>query len=622
MKKPINAIAVGAVALVLLLLASYLYGYTRTDQSELYLTPTTDDPCGWDIWALENGARVPLSVQDSWDYPGTVYLERVIPADWAAQGYHRVKLTTGRWYSVFVDGALVYTNCAASSGFPVAFPSGGAVDWAASPGFSLSPEWADHTLMVATALIGPEGAASPGFNVTSEAVDEAVTTAWAAASAMPAALFAALGALLLVLFAYGLTQGRPYFGLLALAAASLAQMFYHLSMFRASPGAHWLRPLFLHAFLLLPMLCCGLSMKKQRKRFLPLLLACWGIPFAAQALQYAVDVPLWLLDTSPYLLFFPLAALLWLGTLERREGNPAFRLLIPGLKGCLGLLAFLFLLSLPVGAAMPHSAGLLAWVRDTVRGVAGLYPHRLLYLLNTLLLLLLFLTAVVEQVRRGLKQEDALALLAYKNDLALESIRALEQSGEALAVARHDQIHHLRVLAGMCRESPGQAAEYAASLASELAGIPSMHFTENRLVNTILTVQAEKAGQRSVSFQAEALLPPSLPIPDRDLCAVLMNLLDNAVNSAALAPQKREVSIRLTTEDGYLLIAIENTLPEGFDQNAFRETLSQAAVPGRDSHGFGIRSAQAAVSRYGGELRYAVRDGVLTVNTAMGLANP
>lgn len=296
---------------------------------------------------------------------------------------------------------------------------------------------------------------------------------------------------------------------------------------------------------------------------------------------------------------------------------------MPGWYICLGILALLFFLSLALHESLPRFGGgsLLAWIGDIVRGPADSLPQPLLYVLNTLLLLLLFITAALEQIKRSVEQEEELKLLSIKNDLALKSIQTLEQGSQALAIARHDQLHHLRIITDMVKNTPKEAADYAASLIDELSAVPAMTFTQNRLVNTILTAQAGTAKSRSVAFRAEAILPETLFIPDKDLCAVLMNLLDNAVNAASKAPAgtERFVSVNLKTEDDYLLIVIENTLPEGFDLSAYRDKLSRISDPARDRHGFGMRSAQTVLSRYGGELRYTAKGNSITVNTVMAL---
>ena len=62
-------------------------------------------------------------------------------------------------------------------------------------------------------------------------------------------------------------------------------------------------------------------------------------------------------------------------------------------------------------------------------------------------------------------------------------------------------------------------------------------FTEHIAVNAILQDAAGRAKAAGIAFEAAVMLPKSLPIPDEDLCALLINLLDNALEGAERTPE-------------------------------------------------------------------------------------
>ncbi len=615
----------GTALLALILLASYLYGFTLPKRENLFLTPTIDDARGWEIYTLENEERMPVATSQIIDSSGTIYFEREIPAQWFDEELTRMELATDWWASAFVDGALVYTNYPGVSAMsPVTFPQEGEeIDFRVMLGFSLDPSWAGRTLTMAVDA-KEENVSTPRFVLTSNYVFEGQSFAWANGKAMPAMLYAMLGFLLLALFIYSLMQRKANFGLLALAAASLLQMFFFLSHFDDAPFIFLLQPLLSNGFLLLPMLYIALRMQKYKKVFLPLLLICWGVPFVVILMNYFAPTPIFIQNVAPYLMFVPLAAMFPCGILERRNGNRVFRSFITGLYIVFGGVLVLFLLSLPVCALFPEGAGAFAWIHYIFYAIADTMPGLLIYFLNTLLLVLLFSVAALEQIRKSTEAAETVKLLTLKNDLMLENLRALERNGEALAVARHDELHHLRMMAELYREAPEQAAKYADSLAAELSGAsPILPVTENRLINTILAVQASRAENLSIRFRAEAILQETLPIADKDLCAVFMNLLENAVNAASnAAPDKeKEVFVKLFVEDGYLFIIIKNTLPRNFDPSILKEKLGKKKQPAANPHGFGLISARTTLARYGGELRFSIEGDVIVLQTAMRLCS-
>ncbi len=614
-----------ALAVTLILLASYLYSFTITDREAIYLTPgVLYGAEGWEIFTLENGERTALDTSEVRDSKGTVYLERVIEADWFTYGCSRVKLSGNRFTSIFVDGALVFTNCpAAGAVIPVSFPhESEKPEVISNPQFTLDSAWIGMTLTVATS-VRSERAGMPTFIITSDDVEVAQSNAFSNQRIIPATLFSVIGFLLLGLFAYSLIMRQTDFGLLLLSAAAFMQMFSAMLIVDENALALPLQPLFSHCFLLFPMLYIALRMKKNRRAYLTTLLCCWGISFALIAFSYWLPVPLWLLTLAPYLLLIPMAALFPIGISEKRSGNNAMRSFMPWLFTAAGLLGVLLLLSFLVTALIPEREGLFKWfINVSFYTVLDGIPIFLLQGFSTTLLVLIFITALIGQIRQGIQSAEDAKLLTLKNDLILENLHALENTSKALAVARHDELFHLHTISKLYRESPEQAAAYADSLTAELTNIPPVGFyTGNRIINTILTVQAGKAAANSVDYRAEAIVPESLPIPDKDICTVLMNLIDNAITAASkAAPEKpRTVSVRLFVEESYLLIVIENTLPADFNPEAFRETLEKKARSAADSHGFGLISARTTLARYGGELRFSIRGDELVLQTAMRL---
>ena len=141
-------------------------------------------------------------------------------------------------------------------------------------------------------------------------------------------------------------------------------------------------------------------------------------------------------------------------------------------------------------------------------------------------------------------------------------------------------------------------------------------FTEHIAVNAILQDAAGRAKAAGIAFEAAVMVPKSLPIPDEDLCALLINLLDNALEGAARTPAGREkhIRFRMRVEGAFLPILCENT----FDGRV--ETAPDGAVkttkPDPASHGFGLAQMRAIAEKYDSVLSVSWTDAWFTVQTA------
>ena len=116
------------------------------------------------------------------------------------------------------------------------------------------------------------------------------------------------------------------------------------------------------------------------------------------------------------------------------------------------------------------------------------------------------------------------------------------------------------------------------------------------IVDTIITNIEKKYETEGICIKKEILFPDETIMELVDLCVLMGNLLDNAMEAAAKSTEKR-VEIRVREEYNCLYLKISNTFSaESSDVNAF---ISKKA---KDRHGFGMRNIREIVKRYGGEL--------------------
>ena len=112
-------------------------------------------------------------------------------------------------------------------------------------------------------------------------------------------------------------------------------------------------------------------------------------------------------------------------------------------------------------------------------------------------------------------------------------------------------------------------------------------------------------------------LPPELHIPNSDLCPLLMNLLENALEANEKAPEGAEKWLRVTMHlrGEYLYVGVENArfAPVNFDPE---EGLYNSTQPGT-LHGMGLKSARATARKYHSELVLKAIEDSFSASTAL-----
>ena len=140
----------------------YLYSFTTTNASNLYLTVDYENNNGWEISGVENGEEKSLTATQAIDYTKTVFLRRTILENWAS--YSKIYIDTGRAVLVFVDESLVFSNYQTDLSVPGELPRmQKPQNQPFSLVFSFNPSWVGKTITVVTRVYDNEPYGSIGF---------------------------------------------------------------------------------------------------------------------------------------------------------------------------------------------------------------------------------------------------------------------------------------------------------------------------------------------------------------------------------------------------------------------------------------------------------------------------
>ncbi|MDO4269333.1 MAG: GHKL domain-containing protein [Eubacteriales bacterium] len=194
--------------------------------------------------------------------------------------------------------------------------------------------------------------------------------------------------------------------------------------------------------------------------------------------------------------------------------------------------------------------------------------------------------------------------LADMREVYYQGVRREQRQVRAL---RHDLRNHLAALSGLLAEGEtGKARAYL----EELSQSPALHggrrFCENETVNAVLASKAVDMERAGLTADFGVSLPEGLPVSDPDLCALFGNALDNAIEAASRADDKR-VAVRARADKGLLMLRVQNAYAGRRQPSApgrFSTTKADKAA-----HGFGLAGMREIAVRHGGTLEANADDG-------------
>lgn len=213
-----------------------------------------------------------------------------------------------------------------------------------------------------------------------------------------------------------------------------------------------------------------------------------------------------------------------------------------------------------------------------------------------------------------LREQQAVA--AQLDQAKLELSRLRETTAQTAAY-RHDMRHHLSFINSLSAEGNTEKLNaYLAEIEADLDDITPQRFCDDETTNLILSSFSAKARRFGVSLQAKANLSQRLPLSDTEWCALLSNLLENAVVACSDVRDGREREVRLSVADTggrTLLVLVENPCCNTVSMENDKPTTSE------QGHGFGIKSVDAIVEKHEGMSLYETVDGTFVARIAVPL---
>ena len=217
-----------------------------------------------------------------------------------------------------------------------------------------------------------------------------------------------------------------------------------------------------------------------------------------------------------------------------------------------------------------------------------------------------------------LRQSAELQSVRLQSRFAAESAAQMRASIAQVRGLKHELRHHIETLEALYAAGDyARLGGYLAELDVEKEALPPLYYADHFLVNAILAGRLGPAAAEGVRVTCAAGVPESLPIADADLCTLLANLLDNAVEACRRLPRgaDRFIDLSLEVRGDLLLVRCVNSAPPRKAGAAGFATSK--ADP--QSHGLGLPAMRRVAEKYDGALEAGQSGAVFTLRAALHL---
>lgn len=207
------------------------------------------------------------------------------------------------------------------------------------------------------------------------------------------------------------------------------------------------------------------------------------------------------------------------------------------------------------------------------------------------------------------QKEETERLLAERD----RQYRLSKENIDAINIKCHDIRHQIRHFADSGDMVDKEALK---DIAREVRVYDSVVETGNEALDTILTEKSLACSGEGIVLSCIADGAALNFMTPSDIYAFFGNALDNAIEATRKVgdEERRTITLGVARRGGMVAINIENyyAVPP-----TFKDGVPQTIKKDRANHGFGIKSMNCIVGRYGGTLHTGAKDGIFYLNALL-----
>lgn len=205
--------------------------------------------------------------------------------------------------------------------------------------------------------------------------------------------------------------------------------------------------------------------------------------------------------------------------------------------------------------------------------------------------ILIFLTDNLYNEKLKTKENEYMAI---KNEMLEKNLKNINKLYDENSKNFHEFKHHISIINSLLLDSSNKKAiEYLKGI--DLYSRYSQVFhTGNNIIDTVLNVKNIEASQKHISLFADINID-KVTIKDADLCSVLSNLIDNAIEAVCKIDKDKTIKLNINQKGNMLFIAVENPSSSNPLENNFNSQK-------KGNHGWGMKIITDIVNKYNGNI--------------------
>ncbi|MBE6845649.1 MAG: GHKL domain-containing protein [Ruminococcus sp.] len=208
---------------------------------------------------------------------------------------------------------------------------------------------------------------------------------------------------------------------------------------------------------------------------------------------------------------------------------------------------------------------------------------------------------IIFALSKSNKESEELRILKQQNEYRIQYANNIKMQYDEIRRIRHDMKQSYSVIESLISdEKYAEASEYINSNISSIGKSEIIINVGNDFVNAILNSKLTYA--KSIGIEVICSSTSNIKgIDDTDLCSLLGNMLDNAIEACEKNEGEKLIETNIIfRENKYIIIVSNSVESEILKSNKALKTTKKDT----ENHGFGVKSIRTIAEKYGGVVNY------------------
>ena len=204
-----------------------------------------------------------------------------------------------------------------------------------------------------------------------------------------------------------------------------------------------------------------------------------------------------------------------------------------------------------------------------------------------------------QQIKDNREEEFLRHAIENKIEETHRHIERIEDLYDQMRAMRHDMGNHMTVIKGLAESGKDtELAEYIGKWKTSFDELKQTVKSGNAITDVVLSEYAQYCSKDGIAFESRFVYPDELDLDVFDMCVVLSNALQNALESSK-SQEKSRIVISSSVKDRIFIAKIKNRIAAKVDINEDGLVNSTKDASG---HGYGLKNIRNIARKYNGDI--------------------